>query len=59
MSLKYDEKLARECVNSIKVLSADAVEKANSGHPGMPLGCADAAFILWHYFLRFNPKDPQ
>jgi len=59
MSLKYDEKLARLCVNSIKVLSADAVEKANSGHPGMPLGCADAAFILWHYFLRFNPKDPE
>ncbi|MFH1223486.1 MAG: transketolase [Pseudomonadota bacterium] len=59
LPLKYDEKLVKQCVNSIKMLSADAVEKAASGHPGMPLGCADVAFILWHYFLRFNPKDPN
>jgi transketolase len=59
MALKYDEKLVNTCVNTMKVLSADAVEKAGSGHPGMPLGCSDAAFILWHYFLRFNPKDPN
>ncbi|MEI6080275.1 MAG: transketolase, partial [bacterium] len=59
MELKYDGKLVNECINSMKVLSADAVEKACSGHPGMPLGCSDVAFILWHYFLKFNPKDPK
>jgi transketolase len=57
MNLKYDQDRVLECVNAIRVLSADAVEKACSGHPGMPLGCADLAFILWHYFLRFNPKE--
>ena len=59
MTLKYDEKSVNECISSMKVLAADAVEKAQSGHPGMPLGCSDVAFILWHYFLRFNPKDPK
>jgi transketolase len=59
MNLTYDEKKVRKTVDAIRVLSADAVEKANSGHPGMPLGCADTAFILWHYFLKFNPKDPN
>ncbi|MDR4507750.1 MAG: transketolase [Candidatus Brocadiaceae bacterium] len=46
-------------VNTIKMLSADAVEKAKSGHPGLPMGCSDIAFVLWMQFLRFNPKDPQ
>ena len=59
MNLSYDEKNVRKTVDAIRVLSADAVEKATSGHPGMPLGCADTALILWHYFLRFNPKDPN
>jgi len=59
MNLTYDEKKVRKAIDAIRVLSADAVEKANSGHPGMPLGCADTAFILWHYFLKFNPKDPN
>jgi len=59
MVLTYDENKVRKAVDAIRVLSADAVEKANSGHPGMPLGCADTAFILWHYFLKFNPKDPN
>jgi len=59
MNLNYDEKKVQKTVDAIKMLSADGVEKAKSGHPGMPLGCADTAFILWHYFLRFNPKDPN
>ncbi len=59
MDLKYDVSKVENCVKAIRVLSAEAVEKAKSGHPGMPLGCADVAFILWHYFLRFNPKDPK
>ena len=46
------------CVETIKFLSADAVEKAKSGHPGAPMGGADMAFVLWSKFLRFDPKDP-
>jgi transketolase len=55
--MNYDPKIVNKCINTIKMLSAEAVEKAKSGHPGMPLGCADVAFILWQYFLKFNPKD--
>lgn len=46
-------------VNTIKMLAVDAVQKANSGHPGLPMGAADYAFEVWHRYLRFNPKDPQ
>ena len=45
--------------NAIRALSIDAVEKANSGHPGMPLGMSDVATILYKYFLRFNPQNPK
>jgi transketolase len=46
-------------INAIRFLSVDAVQKANSGHPGMPLGAAATAFTLWTRHLRFNPKDPS
>ncbi|MBN1640324.1 MAG: transketolase [Anaerolineae bacterium] len=46
------------CVNTIRFLSADAVEKANSGHPGMPMGMADAAYVLWTQFMAHNPANP-
>lgn len=46
------------CINTIRFLSADAVQNANSGHPGMPMGAAAMAYSLWTRFLRFNPKDP-
>src|SRR3990167_526114 len=46
-------------VNTLKMLSADAVEKAQSGHPGLPMGFADVAFVLWMQFLRFNPENPR
>ena len=46
------------CVNTIKFLSADAVERAKSGHPGTPMGTADMALTLWSSFLRFDPDDP-
>jgi len=59
MSTIPDEKLARSAVNTIKFLASDAVEKANSGHPGMPMGAADMAFVLWSRFLRYDPKHPQ
>lgn len=44
-------------VNTIRFLAVDAVQKANSGHPGLPLGAAPMAYVLWQRFLRFNPKD--
>jgi len=46
-------------INTIRTLSIDAVQKANSGHPGMPMGAAPMAYALWTKFLNFNPKDPQ
>ena len=50
--------LEQLAVNTIRFLAADAVEKAKSGHPGMPMGMADAAFVLWTRFLRYQPADP-
>jgi transketolase len=47
------------CVNTIRTLAIDSVQKANSGHPGMPMGMADAAYVLWTQFLRYNPKNPD
>ena len=46
-------------INTIRTLSLDAVQKANSGHPGLPLGMAPAAYVLWTKFLRHNPKNPK
>ncbi len=51
--------LDTKCVNAIRVLSADAIEKAKSGHPGLPLGAAPMAFELWAHHMKHNPKDPQ
>lgn len=47
------------CVNAIRVLSADAIEKANSGHPGLPLGAAPIAYELWANHMKHNAKDPK
>jgi transketolase len=46
------------CANAIRVLAMDAVQQANSGHPGLPMGMADAAYVLWTRFLKHNPSDP-
>ncbi|MBN2467248.1 MAG: transketolase, partial [Deltaproteobacteria bacterium] len=51
--------LDRLCVNTIRMLSADCVEKARSGHPGMPMGAAAMAYVLWSRFLRHNPRNPR
>ena len=47
------------CVNALRVLTIDAIERAKSGHPGMPLGAADMAYVLWTRFLKHNPRDPR
>ena len=52
-------KLHKDLSNAIRFLSIDAVEKANSGHPGMPMGMADVATVLFRDFLKFNPKNPN
>ena len=45
------------CANAIRALAFDAVQQANSGHPGAPMGQADLAFVLWDEFLHFDPED--
>ncbi len=58
--MKLDRrKLDQLCINSIRVLAIDAVQKANSGHPGMPMGMAPVAYVLWTRFLRHNPKQSE
>ncbi len=52
-------KLHKDLANSIRFLSIDAVQKANSGHPGMPMGMADVATVLFRDFLKFNPQNPS
>jgi transketolase len=47
------------CINSIRFLAVDAINKSNSGHPGLPMGCAPMAFALWDKVLRHNPKNPR
>lgn len=47
------------CINTIRTLTVDAIQKANSGHPGLPLGMAPTAYVLWTKFLRHNPKNPH
>ncbi len=49
----------KDLANAIRFLSIDAVQKANSGHPGLPMGMADVATVLFKYYLRFNPKNPS
>jgi len=47
------------CINTIRTLSIDSIQKANSGHPGLPLGAAPMAYVLWQNHLKHNPADPQ
>lgn len=51
--------LKKLAANTIRILAAEGVQKANSGHPGMPMGMADVAMILWTEFLKHNPEDPK
>lgn len=52
------EPLNNLCINTIRMLSVDAVQQANSGHPGMPMGAAPMAYVLWTKFLKHNPQNP-
>ena len=49
---------ARDVINVLRVLAMDAVQQANSGHPGMPMGMAEIAEVLWRHHLRHNPANP-
>ncbi|NWG02800.1 MAG: transketolase [Syntrophaceae bacterium] len=63
MNREYSNSASSEldllCINTIRFLSIDAVEKASSGHPGMPMGAAPMAYILWTRFLKYNPSNPN
>ncbi len=53
------EALEKECVNTIRAVSADMVQSANSGHPGAPMGCAPMAHILWSEVMNYSPTNPD
>lgn len=53
------QSLQELCINAIRFLSIDGVEKAKSGHPGLPMGAAPMSFVLWDQFMKFNPKNPK
>jgi transketolase len=59
VSQQPDRELENQCINTIRILSADAVQNANSGHPGLPMGAAAMAYTLWTRFLRHNPRNPH
>jgi transketolase len=59
MNLKPNRELEELCINTIRILSVDAVQNANAGHPGMPMGAAAMAYTLWTQFLKHNPRNPQ
>ncbi|NER37426.1 MAG: transketolase [Oscillatoria sp. SIO1A7] len=59
MAVATKQSLDELCINSIRFLAIDAVEKAKSGHPGLPMGAAPMAYVLWNRLMRFNPKNPQ
>ena len=56
--MDWNSEIAKKAANTIRILSAEAVQRANSGHPGMPMGAADYALVLWARHVMFNPKDP-
>lgn len=57
--LVYNQADVRRLANAIRALSMDAVEAANAGHPGMPMGMADVATVLFSQFLKYDPTDPH
>jgi transketolase N-terminal domain/subunit len=57
-TLSTQSQLDQLCINTIRTLSIDAVQQANSGHPGMPMAMAPVVYCLWQCFLRFDPEHP-
>jgi transketolase len=57
--MKMSDQLDQLCINTVRFLSVDAVQKAKSGHPGMPLGAAPMAYVLWTRLLKHNPRNPD
>ena len=51
--------IEKRSIDAIRVLSMDAVQRANSGHPGTPMALAPAGYVLWHRFMNHNPKNPE
>ena len=58
-AMPADPELDNRCINTVRFLSVDAVQKADSGHPGMPMGAAAMAYVLWTRFLKHNPANPK
>src|ERR1700740_335134 len=56
---RYGSELDQLSINTIRMLAADAVQQAKSGHPGAPMGAAAMAYVLWNRFLKHNPTDPH
>ena len=59
MSSASEQELEQLAVNAIRILSAEGVQRANSGHPGLPMGCAEMAYVLFSRFLKFDPQAPE
>ena len=57
--MSEDYQKLRLAADTIRILSAEAIQKAKSGHPGMPMGCADYAMVLWYKYMRHNPQNPS
>ena len=58
-TITKNDKLTEQCVNTIRLLSVDAIEKAKSGHPGLPMGMAPTAYTLFANHMKHNPKNPK
>jgi transketolase len=59
MSIHNDNQLVQRAINAIRFLSADGVQKANSGHPGLPMGAAAIAYTIWMRHMKHNPQNPK
>ena len=59
MAVATDRRLETLAINTIRMLSIDAVQQANSGHPGLPMGAAAMGYVVWHDYLKHNPRDPH
>lgn len=58
-AVAVSKELENKCINAIRFLAIDAVNKSKSGHPGMPMGCAPMGYVLWNEVMKYNPKSPK